>query len=47
MQPAVVPQQSFLVPTKPPVAPSLQSVTKRRSSFPGFWCWADGTSAWP
>src|SRR6202451_1117222 len=47
MQPAVVPQQSSLVPTKLLVAPSLQSVTKRRSSFPGFWYWADGTFAWP
>ena len=46
-QPAVAPQQNSLVPTKLPAAVSLRSDPTRRSSFPGFWCWAGGTSAWP
>src|SRR5579859_1334280 len=46
-QPAVVPRQRSLVPTKLLAAPSQRSGPARRSSFPGFWCWADGTSAWP
>jgi hypothetical protein len=46
-QPAVVPRQRSLVPTKLLAAPSQRSDPARHSSFPGFWCWADGTSAWP
>ena len=46
-QPAVVPRQNSLVPTKLLADPSQRSGPKRRSSFPGFWCWAGGTSAWP
>src|SRR5450755_2676280 len=46
-QPAVVPQQNSLVPTKFLAAPRLRYGPTRRSLFPGFWCWADGTSAWP
>src|SRR5207302_5169934 len=46
-QPAVVPQQNFLVPTELPAAPRLRSGRKRRSLFPGFWYLAGGTSAWP
>src|SRR5579859_1849184 len=46
-QPAVVPQQSSLVPTKFLAAPSLRSGPIRRSWFPGFGCWAGGTYAWP
>src|SRR5579862_4465277 len=46
-QPAVVPQQNSLVPTKLLAAPSQRSGPIHRSWFPGFWCWAGGTSAWP
>src|SRR5579859_6181293 len=46
-QPAVVPPQNSLVPTKPLVAPSQQSGPKRRSWFPECGCWADGTYVWP
>src|SRR5271157_4765848 len=46
-QPAFVPQQNFPVPTILPAAPRLRSGPKHHSSFPGFWCWAGGTSAWP
>src|SRR5579863_6343909 len=46
-QPAVVPQQNSLVPTKLLAAPRLRYDPTRRSLFPGFWCWADGISAWP
>src|SRR5579871_5337892 len=46
-QPAVVPQQSSLVPTKLLAAESQRCGPVRRSWFPEFWCWAGGTSAWP
>src|ERR1700734_3540901 len=46
-QPVVVPQQNSPAPTELPVAPCLRFGPKHRSWFPGFWCWADGTSAWP
>src|ERR1700691_3735134 len=46
-QPAVVPQQNSLVPTIHLAVPRQRSGPKQHSSFPGFWCWAGGTSAWP
>src|ERR1700757_3967388 len=46
-RPAVVPRLHSLVPTIPPAAPSLRSGPIRRSWFPGYECWAGGTSAWP
>src|SRR3954453_9550307 len=46
-QPAVVPRQRSLVPTKLPAAPSQRSDPARRSLFPGFWYWAGGISACP
>src|SRR5580692_11017889 len=46
-QPAVVPQQNSPALKELPAAPRLRSGPTHHSSFPGFWCWADGTSAWP
>jgi hypothetical protein len=46
-QPAVVPQQNFPVPTIRLAAPRLQFGLTHHSLFPGFWCSADGTCAWP
>src|ERR1700731_2330292 len=46
-QPAFVPRQNFPAPTEFPAAPRLRSGPTHRSSFPGFWCWAGGISAWP
>src|SRR5580692_10115747 len=46
-QPVVVPQQNSPAPTERPAAPRPRSGLAHHSSFPGFWCWAGGTSAWP
>src|ERR1700677_2261386 len=46
-QPAFVPRQNSPAPTELPAAPCLRSGRAHHSLFPGFWCWAGGTSAWP